>query len=213
MLGQAALPSEMIFASSLKEQPVDYASSDGGPLIALPAESASLWFGTDPTPGTPVPEGWEWSGDDDDPVRTDYDRACGKLRAVHMSSYGGVGLLEVGGADALVFLNPTSTTFIDLPDGGVFLRNVTFDSPKAARAAALAAPKWKKTRVTIDLVDGRIFVFDSAYPYPISGKTKNGYPQIVTAKVGKGSYRLFACDYVPEGAGDYELIAYRLKRV
>lgn len=125
---------------------VKYVSSNGGPLIAVPAEWAKSWCGTEASPGARVPDGWEWSGDDDDPVRTDYDRACGKLRALHSSSYGGVGCLRVGKGDALVLKAPTDTTFVALADGGALLRNVRFASARAAREAVDAAPKWKRTR-------------------------------------------------------------------
>lgn len=189
-----------------------YVSSSGGPLIAVPAEWAKSWCGTEASPGTRVPEGWEWSGNDDDPVRTDYDRACGRLRARHVSSYGGVGLVRVGEGDALVFQAPTDTTFVELPDGGAFLRNVAFASARVARAAVDAAPKWKKTRAEISLKDGRLFVFDSAYPYPGAVETTLGRPDILSAKLERGRYRVFACDYHPPGAGDHELRAYRLVR-
>jgi hypothetical protein len=169
----------------------------------VPAEWAKSWCGTEASPG---------SGNDDDPVRTDYDRACGKLRALHRSSYGGVGCLTVGKGNALVFTAPTDTTFVALADGGAFLRNVKFTNARAARAAVDAAPKWKKTRAEIDLRDGRIFVFDAAYPYPGAVKSALGRPDIMTAQLKRGRYRVFACDYRPEGAGDYELHAYRLVR-
>lgn len=189
-----------------------YVSSNGGPLIAVPAEWAKSWCGTEASPGARVPDGWEWSGDDDDPIRTDYDRACGKLRALHSSSYGGVGCLRVGKGDALVLKAPTDTTFVALADGGALLRNVRFASARAAREAVDAAPKWKRTRAEIDLRDGRLFVFDAAYPYPGAVKGALGRPDILTAKLKRGRYRVFACDYHPEGAGDYELRAYRLVR-
>lgn len=190
-----------------------YVSSNGGPLVAVPAEWAKSWCGTEASPGTRVPDGWEWSGDDDDPVRTDYDRACGRLRARYTSSYGSVGLLAIGKGDGLVFDAPTDTTFIALADGGAFLRNVEFANPRTARAAVESAPKWKKTRVEVSLRDGRLFLFDATYPYPGAVESALGRPDILTAKVGRGRYRVFACDYHPEGAGDHELRAYRLVRV
>jgi len=184
-----------------------FVASDGGPLIALPAEVAKAWRGTDAPIGAKVPAGWEWSGDDDDPIRTDYDRACGQLRGFHESSYGGVGLIRVGDGDALVFRGPTDTTFVALPDGGAFLRNVAFASPAAAKRAALAAPRWKKTRVELDLVDGRLHLIDAAWPF--AGRPR---PAMLNAKLGPGRYRVHACDYTPDGVGDFELRAYRLIR-
>jgi len=191
-----------------------YAASNGGPLIALPAEVAEKWRGTDAPEGVAVPPGWEWGGNDDDPIRTDYDRACGKLRARHQSSYGGIGLLKVGDGDALVFLCPTDTTFLPLADGGVFLRNVPFASASAAKKALETAPKWKKTRIEIALRDGRIFLFDAAYPYRSQAKAKaeRGRPAGVTATVKPGRYRVLTCDWMPPGTNDYELRAYRLER-
>ena len=187
-----------------------YVASNGGPLVAVPAEWARFWCGTEPSPGTQVPDGWEW-GNADDPIRTDYDRACGRLRALHVSSYGGVGLLGVGEGDALVFQAPTDTTFVELPDGGAFLRNVRFASTRAARAAVDAAPKWKKTRAEISLEDGRLFLFDAAYRYPGGRRSAGARPDILRAKLKQGRYRVFACDYHPD-AHDYELRAYRLVR-
>jgi hypothetical protein len=179
--------------------------SDGGPLIAIPKENAKAWFGTDPSPDMRVPDGWEWSGDDDDPVRTDYDRACGKLRAYHESNYGGVGLLKVGDGDALVFDAPTDTTFVTLKGGGAFLRNVAFRSPKQARTSLLEATKWKKTRIEIALTSGRMVLFDAAYPYKKA-------PAKLNIAISKGRYRIEACDFFPSAFDDYECRAYRLKR-
>jgi hypothetical protein len=189
-----------------------YVSSDGGPLIAIPIEWAKTWCGTEPSPGTNAPDGWQWSGNEDDPVRTDYDRACGKLRAVHLGSYGNIGLLGVGKGDAVVLTLPTDTTFVELPDGGAFLRNVTFASSASARAAVAAAPKWKKTRAEIRLKDGRMVLFNAAYPYPGAVRSAMGRPEILTAKLKPGLYRIFASDYEPPGAGDYELRVCRLVR-
>jgi hypothetical protein len=181
-------------------------ASNGGPLIALPAEVAKLWRGTDAPPGVPVPKGWEWSGDDDDPIRTDYDRAIGKLRAFHESSYGGGGLLKVGETDALVFARSTDTTFLPLADGGVFLRNMSFSSPAVARMAVSLAPKWKKTRVELTLKDGRLIVLDAACSY-------RDRPAALTAKLRPGRYRMLACDWMPEGSNDHEIRGYRLEAV
>ena len=139
--------------------------SGGGPVIALPLEIAALWRGIDPPDGADVPEGWSW-GDGGD-VRCDYDRACEDGRDAIATEYGGLAWLPVGDGTALVLDGELMTAILSTDDGAVILRNYEegeLEADAARRYLELVAEgDWKPLPRDIELRDGHLVVFDSAY--------------------------------------------------
>jgi len=142
--------------------------SDGGPIIAIPAELAASWRGTVPPIGVVVPDGWQWSGVPE--ILCDYDRACYHVQDFVNNGDSGFGWVMTAGTDgmALIFDMELPTTFLNSSNGGIFIRGLggeTLDSEEAvAEVNKIAASDWKDYPKELVLTDGRIFAFDSAYP-------------------------------------------------
>ena len=127
----------------------------------LLAESAAHWFGTRPPPGAVVPPGWTW-GTSGGPV-CDYDRAC-DVTPLERTEYGGFGWIEVHGKPALVLDAEITTAFVKESDGGYIVRN-SIGEEASELASAVDDAKWHTFgHATIELGDGRLFMFDSASP-------------------------------------------------
>lgn len=135
--------------------------SGGGPVIVVPAEVAAQWYGTSPSPGAVVPLGWTW-GKSGGPV-CDYDRAC-DVSPIERTEYGGFGWLDVGGRPALVLDAEVTTIFVKDGDGGYIVRN-SVGEDASERPTDVDDARWHSFgHATIELGDGRLFMFDSAYP-------------------------------------------------
>lgn len=135
--------------------------SGGGPVVVVPAEIAAHWFGTRPPPGVPVPPGWKW-GKSGGPV-CDYDRAC-DCKPIERTQYGGFGWVDVEGTPAIVLDAEVTTLFVKESDGGYIVRN-SVGEEASELPTAVDDSKWHSFgHATIELADGRLFMFDSAYP-------------------------------------------------
>ncbi|MFJ9459819.1 Imm21 family immunity protein [Kitasatospora sp. NPDC101447] len=114
---------------------VEWIDSEGGPLVLVPEAALGAWTGS---------EG------------ADYDRACGVD--------GHVGLLDVGGAQALVLGDgPLSTTH--LPERGLLLRWMAAESEEAILAAlprALQLAEWEP-ELTWEVGNGPVYLFDAGW--------------------------------------------------
>lgn len=133
--------------------------SGGGPVLVIPAETAAAWRGTSPPIGAEVPAGWQW-GASGGPV-CDYDRACDP-RDASSTGYGGFGWLEVDGKPALVLDAEITTVWVAEADGGTLVRSAIDESD--LDPDAVAAEAWRPFPVAeLDLTDGRLFMFDSAF--------------------------------------------------
>ena len=113
--------------------------SEGGPLIAVPESAVHRWGGAAPTYPADSP---------------DYDRACSVDEEI--------GVIPVGAVQALVFSDPSNTTY--LPDRRMFLSWSAADSESdilAGLDAALADAEWEDGP-TWELAEAAV-LFDSAY--------------------------------------------------
>ena len=134
--------------------------TNGGPVLAIPAEQLKDWRGTLAPKGVRAPPGWAW-GDRGGPA-CDYDRACGKReQVVQLGAVDSLATIPVGRARALVLESATTTTFARLDEGGVLVRGTTIRIEQAREAIALAK-KWKKTPHLWTLPSGRFHLLDSA---------------------------------------------------
>jgi hypothetical protein len=136
-----------------------FTSSGGGPIIVLPAETASQWRGTLPPLSAVVPDGWSW-GKSGGPV-CDYDRACDQPQGFHRTEQGGFGWLDVGGKPALVLDGEIHTVFVQSSTGGFIVRN-----PASSESEVEVADtrEWRPGPIAeLALEDGRLFMFDSAF--------------------------------------------------
>jgi hypothetical protein len=160
--------------------------SGGGPVIAVPAESAGAWRGTLPPIGAVVPEGWRW-GSSGGPV-CDYDRAC-DAQGIR-TGYGGFAWLEVGGRPALILDAELVTVFVADADGGYILRGGDIDGPHAD-PATVPADGWKAMAPeTIELTDGRLFLFDSAFAGDPDPAAITAHDGVAVAELGPGAWRV-----------------------
>jgi len=147
-------------AINLDEQGRPWTISGGGPVIVLPAESAAAWRGTEPPLGAAVPPGWTW-GSAGGP-ECDYDRACAP-QGFMGTPYGGFGWLDVGGKPALLLDAEIVTVWLAEPGGGTIVRAQIEEASRDP--ASIGDGDWKPfPAATVDLADGRLFMFDSAFP-------------------------------------------------
>ncbi|MFE6050966.1 Imm21 family immunity protein [Kitasatospora sp. NPDC056446] len=114
---------------------MEWIDSEGGPLVLVPEAALGAWTGC---------------------AGADYDRACG--------TDGHLGLLDVGGAQALVLgEEPASTTY--LPEQGLLLRWVAAESEEAVLAAlprALRLAAWEPETVW-EVAGGPVYLFDAGW--------------------------------------------------
>ena len=147
--------------------------SGGGPVIVGPAEPAAAWRGTEPPVGAAVPPGWSWGAAGG--PECDYDRACAP-QGYQGTGYGGVAWLEVGGKPALILDGEITTEWLAEAGGGTIVR-ASIDEASRDPASVTA---WKPYPVPeLDLADGRLFMFDSAFPGAAT-------PEAITAHDGVG---------------------------
>ena len=142
--------------------------SNGGPILVVPAELASAWYGTE---------------------TDDYDRACNPRDHTNLE-YGAIGAVLIEGMSVIVLDFELITSFIPTADGGVILRNYE-DSPfniEATEAFISATNDWTDWGEPLNLQDGRLFLFDSAF----SGAQDPNYIEadegVIVASLGAGRY-------------------------
>lgn len=161
--------------------------SGGGPVVVVPAEVAAHWFGTRPPPGAVVPAGWTW-GKSGGPI-CDYDRAC-DVAPIERTSYGGFGWVDVHGRPALVLDAEITTIFVKESDGGYIVRN-SIGEDASELASAVDDGKWHDFGfTTIDLQDGRLFMFDSAYPGDADPDAIDADDGVGVIDLGPGTWRV-----------------------
>jgi hypothetical protein len=189
-------------ALNVNEKGRPWSVSEGGPVLAIPAELAGAWRGTLPPIGATVPDGWEW-GDSGGP-ECDYDRACDAKPFIG-TGFGGFRAVPVGDGHALALESEVVTEWHAADDGGYLVRPAYAESTPDPANVKTWTPYPGAT--SIALRDGRLFLFDSA----ASGDAD---PQKIEANAGvgvvalePGTYELHCAE--DDGENDYV----RLRRV
>ena len=134
---------------------INWVTCDGGPLLLLPRHLEQVWRGSLPLEdGRSVDAKCRWSGEADSPA-TDYDLACDITDPV--------GIIEVAGAQALVFATEDSMgTWLPSSEfpGGILVVHRSgpkMADPAAALLAAVASvPKasFSDAGLTLNFADG-----------------------------------------------------------
>jgi hypothetical protein len=187
-----------------------WASSGGGPLLAIDSALAQHWRGVLPPEGAVVPPGWTWG--DDGGVRCDYDRACDDMEdVVTVGDLIHTWSIPVATGRALVLDGEISTTAFLRGDDVMLLRNapVDFDARRAHEVVtAVAASAWVASAHVLDLTSGALFIFDAAAPGACDAAlidTSNG---VVRVDTRPGRYRA----WFASGPTDPDLALIRLAR-
>jgi hypothetical protein len=144
--------------------------TNGGPVLVVPAEAASGWRGTD---------------------NGDYDRACNPTDHTNLD-YGAIGGVSVGDHQALALDLELLTTFLSTTEGGIILRNYE-DSPMTREIAEkhiAAATNWATWGTPLSLTDGRLFLFDSAFPGASDPAQIEADEGVLVADLGAGTYAI-----------------------
>ncbi len=163
------------------------AATEGGPVLALPAEVVAEWG------GVLLPNGKPGEGDF---AGTDYGRACSV--STWRTPWGSYGFVDVGELKGLVLGDACETA--KLKDG-TFLVVMQGDGEEVAALLKEEKP-WKKLDGTFNLPSGKFVLFDSAHE---KGKTADRS----TVALAPGKYALD--EYVQDD--DRHLWIVRLTRV
>lgn len=144
--------------------------SEGGPVLAIPAELAAQWGGSN---------------------NGDYERAC-QPDALTSLDYGAIGRVSVGSGWALALDMELMTAFLPTPEGGVILRNYEDDplAEETARTIIASVETWTPWGEPLPLEDGRLFVFDSAAPGAAELEDIEAEEEAFAAALGAGRYAL-----------------------
>lgn len=149
--------------------------------MVVPAELAAGWRGTSPPRDAPVPPGWTW-GMAGGPV-CDYDRACDPPQP-HGTPYGGFAWVAVGDGRALILDAELATVFHADADGGVIARGGSGAIPAAPGAVA-----WRPLEpAALTLTDGRLFMFDAAFPGAADPTAIAAHDGVGVIALGAGAY-------------------------
>lgn len=147
-----------------------FASSNGSPVVAVPAEVADKWLGI---------------GDE-----VFYQQFLDTSTKVRSTKYAGFSTMKLAGSTVLIFDTEIHTTWLKEPDGGTFIREGCPHTAAKARklVASVPAKAWKRF-ATVTLEDGRLIVLDSALPAGDLNDidTSNG---VVRAKLAPGKYQV-----------------------
>lgn len=161
-------------------------TSGGGPVVLLPAEHAASWRGTGAPKGAKVPAGWTW-GKSGGPT-TDYDRAL-EPNDFKETARGSLGWLDVAGGQALVLGDEQTTVWLPTDDGGVVVRGPDVSAADAAAVrASVPTSGWKHYLDGLTLKDGRVFLFDSAFPGAAKPELIRADDGVAVGKPGPGTY-------------------------
>lgn len=187
-------PSEKVEADA----PLAQTTSGGGPVVLLPAELAPSWGGTNAPKGAKVPAGWTW-GKSGGPT-TDYDRAL-EPNALQETARGSLGWLDVAGGKALVLGDEQTTVWLPTDDGGVVVRgpDVSADDADAVRDS-VPTKGWKDYVDALTLKDGRVFLFDSAFPGAAKPEAIEADDGVAVGEPGPGTY---AVSFAQSGTTDF----------
>lgn len=149
---------------------IPFASSNGGPVVAVPAEVAAHWLGLG-----------------DDAFHAEYLARSSKMRS---TEYGGFFTMKLAGSTVLLFNGETHTSWLQEPGGGTFVREGCPHTAAKARKLVASVPEkaWKRFTM-LTLKEGRLVVLDSALPAgDLSAiDTSNG---VVRAKLEPGAYQV-----------------------
>ena len=161
------------------------ANSGGGPIIVLPAEIAHLWRRTLPSVGVEVPEGWQWLNGD---IICDYD----DINDLIYFGFDFFGWLPVEDGKALVlFTDEQDITFVPETRGGVIVENFSETDAVEELIKTVPSTAWRLYPQTINLIDGRLFLFDSAYQGCQNPEEIMAVDDVVVAQLSPGSYNIF----------------------
>jgi len=146
------------------------ACSAGGPVLAIPAELAFSWGGVD---------------------NGDYDRACAAENHTNLD-YGAIGIVKVGVGRALALDLELLTAFLATPSGGVIIRNYDEDplTDDVAQTMVAGVQEWTSWGEPLSLEDGRLFIFDSAYPGAADPQDIEAEEGVIAARLGSGKYAI-----------------------
>jgi len=162
-------------------------ASGGGTLIAIPAELAALWRGTLAPEGVKPPPGWSWGKACD--FLCDYDRICDWALFSERTEYGAIAFIAVGGRQALALDAEIGTAWVALPDGGALVRNPVDERPPEELVRAAQASGFRP-QGELELVEGRLFVFDSAFAGAADPEAITAHDGVVVAQPGPGRYQV-----------------------
>lgn len=173
---------------------MEWITTGGGPLIAVPEAVLRAWKG-----GEDLDDEDEDLDEDLDDDAGDYGRACA------VDDY--AGLIDVGGTPALVLGDdPAPTTY--LPEHSLFVRRLAADSEGAVLAAlgqALDMAEWEELPAGWQ-VPGPVVLFDSAYAAEDLGSTRS-----LRVNLAPGLYRVESAYVKPDD--DTWLVLVRLTSV
>ena len=143
----------------MADEEIQWATSEGGPLIAIEAGNLRHWQGIDaPTDGRIVEATFRWN-DPNDPA-SDYDRAC------DVSDH--AALLVVGDGTGLVLGDsPDATTWWPRSDssGGILVRWHYAEDEGDVEKYMLVVPDLPTEEAIVEwtVTDTTIYLFDSAF--------------------------------------------------
>lgn len=169
-------------------------SSGGGPIVVIPSEYAEYWKGTNPPNGVIVPENWQWG--DGSEIICDYDRACYELNDYNYEEIG-MGWLKLNDQDGICLLfDLECIAFLPQETGGVFIRGFYSEEDDIQSESVqlsldqIPIENWKIYAININLIEGRIFVFDSAYAGNKSENEITAFDGVLVANLKPGNYKI-----------------------
>ena len=110
------------------------------------------------------------------------------MSPVESTEYGGFGWVDVQGAPALVLDAEVTTIFVKASDGGYIVRN-SVGEDASEDPTSVDDGKWHTFgNATIDLADGRLFMFDSAYPGAADPEAIDADDGVGVIELGKGKW-------------------------
>lgn len=166
--------------------------TDGGPLVLIPQPYLLAWEGGSPPSSGRVVQA-KFRCDDPDAPATDYDLAC------DVDGY--LGVIPVGAGEGLVVsIDPLPACWWsdEQGRGGVLLRWLHGDGTLNTDQVAASVPEdlWEPTGIRFHIPEGRVYLFDSAYP---ARELPNmDEDQKLTFFISPGRYSLATALYAPD---------------
>lgn len=186
------------------DSPMHWVGTGGGPLIVIPIEIAQYWRGdvVDWQPESSFSELLESVM-----ANSDYGRAC--------SVRGYLGSLRIGPGNGLVLHDENMpTAFVPTHKGGLLVRWDYAENEEGVRKALHSTPEsiWQETEHTLEVAEGRLLIFDSAYPGESLPNTCGDGANVAYLEVvmPPGTYEVDTAEYEPEEST--RLVVHRLRR-
>ncbi len=128
----------------------EWAYTDGGPIVVLPAETMPKWGGSQHGQGGV----------------TDYERAVNEelLTSYAQMGMGGIGSLMVGDVHVLILERELATTFITHDNASYITRTLGEPSREKLLASLGHVSSWNRFPLEISFASGAGVLFDSAIP-------------------------------------------------